>query len=96
MSSFIQPAFINIGPQEIFIVFLAVILLFGAKKLPELARSMGKSLGEFRKAKDELDREIQAAAEASDLEKKKRAQEELSGGRPHGTVSSTDSSKDKV
>ncbi len=44
-------------PETIFIV-LIVILLFGAKKLPELARGLGQSLGEFKKAKDEFDREI--------------------------------------
>jgi len=45
------------GPEMIWI-FLAVILLFGAKKLPELARGLGKSMGEFKKAKAEFDREL--------------------------------------
>lgn len=49
------------GP-EILIIFLVVLLLFGASRLPGLARALGKSMGEFRKAKDELDREIQRAA----------------------------------
>ena len=40
------------------IIFVVVLLLFGAKKLPELARGMGKSLGEFKKAKDEFEHEI--------------------------------------
>ena len=44
-------------PETIFIV-LIVILLFGAKKLPELARGLGQSLGEFKKAKDEFEHEV--------------------------------------
>ena len=34
--------------------FLIILLLFGAKKLPQLARGVGKSMGEFKKAKDEF------------------------------------------
>lgn len=56
------------GP-ELIIIFLVVLLLFGANKLPELARALGKSLGEFRKAKDELEREIQRAAEEEESRK---------------------------
>ncbi len=41
------------GPQEMILIFLIIILLFGAAKLPELARSMGKSMGEFKKAQKE-------------------------------------------
>ena len=45
------------GPEWFFIIAI-VILLFGAKKLPELARGLGQSFGEFKKAKEEFDREI--------------------------------------
>jgi sec-independent protein translocase protein TatA len=41
------------GPQELIFIFLIILLLFGASKLPELARSMGKSMGEFKKAQKE-------------------------------------------
>ncbi|HEY0369257.1 MAG TPA: twin-arginine translocase TatA/TatE family subunit [Chthoniobacterales bacterium] len=44
------------GPQGIFIL-LIVLLLFGAKKLPELARGMGQAIREFQKAKDEAKEE---------------------------------------
>ncbi|MEE9368974.1 MAG: twin-arginine translocase TatA/TatE family subunit [Pontiella sp.] len=40
------------GPELLVIVFI-ILLLFGAKKLPELSRSLGKSLGEFKKGQDE-------------------------------------------
>ena len=48
------------GPEMIFI-FILILLLFGAKKLPELAKGLGKSAGEFKKAKADMDAEIKAA-----------------------------------
>jgi sec-independent protein translocase protein TatA len=42
-----------IGTQELVMIFAVVVLLFGATKLPELARSMGSSVGEFKKAQKE-------------------------------------------
>ena len=47
-----------IGTQELIIILALVLLLFGASKLPELARSMGKSIGEFKKARIESEKEI--------------------------------------
>ena len=48
----------SLGGQEIVIIFLIVLLLFGAKKLPELARGIGKSMGEFKKAREDFEKEI--------------------------------------
>jgi len=42
-----------LNPVEIGLILVVLLLLFGAKKLPELARGMGKSLGEFHKGKAE-------------------------------------------
>ncbi|VVB92936.1 Sec-independent protein translocase protein TatAt [uncultured archaeon] len=47
-----------IGPQEILFIFVIVILIFGASKIPELARSLGKATGEFKKGKQEAEIEI--------------------------------------
>lgn len=43
------------GVGELLIVLVIVLVLFGAKKLPDLASSMGRSIREFRKATEELD-----------------------------------------
>lgn len=55
-------AFSTPGWPEILFVLLIVLVLFGAKRLPELARGLGQSLNEFRKAKDEFDREVKKTA----------------------------------
>lgn len=47
------------GPWQILLVLAIILLLFGGKKLPELAHSLGKSLGEFKKGKDEGDKAAQ-------------------------------------
>jgi sec-independent protein translocase protein TatA len=43
----------NIGPTQLIIVLVIILLLFGSNKLPDLARSLGRSLGEFKKGRDE-------------------------------------------
>ncbi|MEI6655531.1 MAG: twin-arginine translocase TatA/TatE family subunit [Verrucomicrobiota bacterium] len=53
-------AFIN-SPQDWIVILVIVLLLFGAKKLPELARGVGKSMGEFKKAREDFEREITRA-----------------------------------
>lgn len=58
----------GIGPEWIVVGIVAVVVLFGAKKLPEIARSLGKSQSEFKKGmkegKVELDEDEQARARA--------------------------------
>jgi sec-independent protein translocase protein TatA len=52
-------AFITPGPTEWLLILVIVLVLFGAKKLPELARGLGQGLNEFRKARDDFDRSLQ-------------------------------------
>jgi len=47
-----------ISGQEIFIVMIVVLLLFGAKKIPEIAKGLGKGMREFRKATDDIKKEF--------------------------------------
>ena len=51
-------ALLFISGQEIFIILVIALLLFGADKIPELAKGLGKGMNEFRKATDEIKREI--------------------------------------
>lgn len=48
----------NLGGPDLIVILGIVLLLFGAKKLPELAKGMGQAVKEFNKAKDEFEREV--------------------------------------
>jgi sec-independent protein translocase protein TatA len=54
------------GPWEWIIIFIAVLIIFGAKRLPEIARAIGKSIKEFRKATKDIKESIE---EPPDTEK---------------------------
>lgn len=56
-----------ISGSEIFLVFLAILLLFGANKIPEFAQSLGKGMREFKKATDDIKREITDSQIAKDV-----------------------------
>lgn len=53
----------SIGIPEIIVILLVALLLFGGKRIPELARSLGRAKYEYKKAKDAIEKE------AKDLEK---------------------------
>lgn len=46
----------GLGPAELIIILVIVVLLFGARKLPELAKGLGQSAREFRKGMDDADK----------------------------------------
>ena len=48
----------SFGSGEILLVFVVIVLLFGASRLPDLARSMGRSMGEFKRGQYEVEREL--------------------------------------
>ena len=48
------PMFGSIGGPELLVIFLVALLIFGPRKLPELGKTLGKSLGEFRRAANDL------------------------------------------
>jgi sec-independent protein translocase protein TatA len=68
-------AILGLGTPEIVIILFVILLLFGAKRLPELARGMGKSMREFRKAASEVEEEVRAAMDGKPEPVKKTAPE---------------------
>jgi TatA/E family protein of Tat protein translocase len=55
----------NIGPQELFWLFLTVLLIFGAKRIPEIGRSIGRGIQEFKKGIREVETELQITDKAT-------------------------------
>ncbi|PIK15579.1 twin-arginine translocase TatA/TatE family subunit [Halobacteriovorax sp. JY17] len=53
----------GIGGAELLVIFLFALLFIGPKKLPELARGLGKGIREFQKAKDDLFDQVNASAD---------------------------------
>ncbi|GAB3961019.1 twin-arginine translocase TatA/TatE family subunit [Spirosoma harenae] len=59
-------AFMGLGGQEMIFIFLALLLLFGAKKIPELARGLGKGIKEFKDATKDVRENIEEGLKESD------------------------------
>ncbi len=66
----------NMGPQEVLLIALLVLLLFGGKKIPELMKGLGKGIREFNNAKNSITSEINS--EMKEIEKPKQKVEERS------------------
>jgi len=70
------------GPWEIALILIAILILFGGKKLPELARGMGQGMREFKKAargvKDELESAANAVDEGTQVDTSPTTQDEKS------------------
>ncbi len=62
----------NLGAGEIILILLVILILFGAKKIPELARGLGKGMSEFKKGLKDVEDEIKnTEKEANQSETKK-------------------------
>ncbi|MCY1513580.1 Sec-independent protein translocase protein TatA [compost metagenome] len=68
--------FLNMGGGEIALIMLAILLLFGGKKLPELARGLGKGIREFKDASEGVKREIHRNINAVSLDEEEKKEEE--------------------
>lgn len=60
----------GIGGSEIFVIILIAIMLFGADKVPEIARTLAKGMTQLKHATDDIKNEIQRSAEENGLDKK--------------------------
>ncbi|HEU4355031.1 MAG TPA: twin-arginine translocase TatA/TatE family subunit [Actinomycetota bacterium] len=56
----------NIGPQELLLILLVALVVVGPKRLPELSRTIGRGLREFRKAQDEVKKTINLSLDESE------------------------------
>jgi len=62
----------SIGLPELVLIFVVALLLFGPRKLPEIGRTIGKALGEFRRASNDLRRTVEEEVAVEDLRQVKR------------------------
>ena len=67
-------SFMNLGGPDLIIILLIILVLFGAKKLPELARGLGQAIKEFQKAKDEFGDELHKSSKTDTAESKVNVQ----------------------
>src|SRR4029077_13487886 len=75
-------SFMNLGGPDLLVILVIILVLFGAKKLPELARGLGQAIKEFQKAKDEFTDELHKAGDSDDATKGRQP--------PASTVARTD------
>jgi len=59
-------SFMNLAGPDLIVILLIILVLFGAKKLPELAKGMGQAVREFQKAKDEFSDELNKAGKTEE------------------------------
>jgi sec-independent protein translocase protein TatA len=67
-------AVFGLGGWEVVLILAVVLILFGAKKLPELAKGLGQGIREFKKASNEVTSELQRAADVNDYPEQRQVQ----------------------
>ena len=67
--------FLGLGGYEVVVVLFVILLLFGGKKIPELARGLGKGIREFNSAKASIESEIKEGIKEADKKKELKAEE---------------------
>jgi sec-independent protein translocase protein TatA len=61
----------SIGPTEWILIFVAILLLFGGKKIPELMRGLGQGIREFNNAKSNVKKEIEEGMKEKEIQSEK-------------------------
>ncbi len=70
-------AVFNLGPMEMVLVVLVVLLLFGAKRLPDLAKGLGQGIREFKGAVDGAKKEIKDVGDSINKEEEKKEEKKV-------------------
>ena len=68
--------FLNLGGGEIFVILLVVLLFFGSKRIPELAKGLGKGMREFKDAMSGIENEVRNASNETTTPSKPATKEE--------------------
>lgn len=87
----------GIGPPELLVIFLIILVLFGAKRLPELARSLGRSINEFKNATQNIKDDLDINKQEESLPKhKSAAQSDNEGAKKGDTQGSKSENKENL
>ncbi len=76
----------GIGMPELIVILVVALVVLGPKRLPEVARTLGKAMSEFRRQSSEIMDEFQAQARIDDDEKRRRTRPKPPTGPPPGTM----------
>ncbi|MCW5892931.1 MAG: Sec-independent protein translocase protein TatB [bacterium] len=76
----------GIGMPELIVILVVALVVLGPKRLPEVARTLGKAMSEFRRQSSEIMDEFQAQARIDDEEKRRRTRPKPPSGPPPGTM----------
>lgn len=76
----------GIGMPELIVILVVALVVLGPKRLPEVARTLGKAMSEFRRQSSEIMDEFQAQARIDDEEKRRRTRPKPPTGPPPGTM----------
>ena len=71
----------NLGPMELFIILVIVLVLFGARRVPEIGASIGKGIREFKRSVSDVERQIKEPAREERIERDLRANDRIATGR---------------
>ena len=78
------------GGPEVLVILLIAVLLFGANKIPKLARSTGEAMGEFQKGREEVEQELEEMRQSGNSSTGGRDVEETQNTEPSGNTTSAD------
>ncbi len=67
LNVYIERMFGSIGPAELILIFIVALLVFGPKKLPEIGKSVGKAIREFKRTSEEIKGRIEDEIQASEI-----------------------------